>query len=158
MARVRILTILGVLLAALAVVSPALASPPAPASGTGTVTHLTTSTRTAGPNVIEERDVTGTISGDLAGTYTEHVRGVIHKGGLLTFQGTLTFNGSIEACGSQTGVVTLGVSGRRDSGDDVIVSHVRVIDAASNTIPVQGEGTIDQTGPSFTYQVQYHCK
>ncbi len=156
MARFRILAIVGALVGALVLAFPALASPPITGSGTGLVTSITTtSSRSAGPNVIEERDVAGTISGDLNGTFTEHVRGVIHKDGLLTLQGTLTFTGTIEGCGS--GMVTLGVSGRRASAADVIVSNVRVIHSASSSIAVSGVGTVIQDGPFLTYDVRYHC-
>lgn len=158
MTRVRLTAVFGALVAVLVLAFPASASRPMTGSGTGMVTSIaTTSSRAVGTNVVEERDVAGMIdTGPLNGTFTEHVRGVIHQGGLLTFRGTMTFNGSVEGCGS--GMVTLGVSGYRASAGEVVVTNVNVIDAASNTIAVHGVGIVDQAGWDLTYQVQYQCQ
>ena len=159
MLRVRFLAIFGVFVTALVLAVPVLASPPTAGTGTGTITSVSiTPVRSAGGNVTQERDLQGSIAGDLSGTFTEHVRGVIHKTGLLTFQGTMTFTGTVAGCGS--GTVTLALSGHRDAAAPVTEStaSVRVIDAASNTIAVKGVGTVYQNGTALTYDVQYHCK
>jgi hypothetical protein len=109
----------------------------------------------AGGNVIQERVLTGTVTGTLQGTFEEHVRGVIHPNGLVTFEGTMTFTGSVAGCG--TGTLTLGVTGQGVTGVPVTESTVRVINAAANTLAVRGVGTVSQTGPFMTYQVQYQC-
>ncbi len=159
MTRFRVFAIVGALVGAMVLTFPALASPPTSGSGTGTVTSLSiASSRNAGNNVIQERDLEGTIdSGALSGTFTEHVRGVIHKDGLLTFEGTMTFTGSVEGCGS--GMVTLGVSGFRAAGAPAAEStaSIRVIQGAANTIGVHGLGTVYQDGLNLTYDVRYHC-
>ena len=156
MVRFRLPTsILGVV-AALIVITPALASPPTTGTGTGAITSVSiTSSRTADGNIIQERQLTGTVTGDLDGTFVENVRGVVHSTGLVTFEGTMTFTGTVTGCGS--GTLNLGVSGPGVTGAPVTESSVRVIDAAANTIAVHGVGTISQTGPALTYQVQYHC-
>jgi hypothetical protein len=101
------------------------------------------------------RDLAGTVSGTLQGTFVEHVRGVIHPGDLVTFQGTMTFTGTLQGCGA--GTINLGVSGQGVSGAPVSESSVRVIDAASNTLSVHGVGTVNQTGTALAYAIQYQC-
>lgn len=131
--------------------------PPLQGSGTGTVESLViTSSREAGENVIQERTLTGTVTGTLEGTFVERVRGVIHGDRLVTFQGTLTFTGTLQDCGE--GTITLGVSGRGVPGVPVTEAKLRVIDQASNTIDVTGVGTVDQVGPNMEYELQYVCR
>lgn len=159
MVRFRLPAIVGVFVVSLVLAFPASASPPTVGTGTGLITSVSiVPIRTAGGNVTQERDLGGEIHGTLDGTFAEHVVGVIHGTSLLTFQGTMTFTGTVGECGS--GTVTLGVTGHRDAGAPVSESSatVRVIDAASNTIAVHGVGTVDQSGPVLTYQVQYSCQ
>jgi hypothetical protein len=80
---------------------------------------------------------------------------VIHPSGLVTFQGTIAFTGTVASCGS--GSLTLGVSGQGVTGAPVTESQVRVIGTASNTIAAHGVGTVSQTGPSLSYEIQYQC-
>jgi hypothetical protein len=111
--------------------------------------------RVAGGNVFQDRDLVGTVSGTLDGTFEENVSGVIHASGLVTFQGTMTFTGTVAGCGS--GTLTLGVSGQGVAGAPVTESSVRVIDSAANTIQAHGTGTVSQVGPNLTYEIQYTC-
>ena len=142
--------------ATLIVAASVAAAPPVTGSGTGTVgLRSVTPVRVAGGNVFQERDLAGTVSGTLVGTFEEQVSGVIHPSGLVTFEGTMTFTGTIAGCGS--GTVTLGVSGQGVAGAPVTESSVRVIDSADNTIAVHGTGTVSQVGPNLTYEIQYQC-
>lgn len=152
----RFLPTIASIIAALIFALPASASSLMTGTGSGTVTSVSiTPVLTADGNVIQERDLTGTVTGDLNGTFVEQVRGVIHPTGLVTFDGTMTFTGTVTGCGA--GTFTLGVSGQGVTGAPVTESSVRVIDAASNTLAVHGVGTVSQAGPSLTYQVQYQC-
>jgi hypothetical protein len=152
----RLVAAIGALIAALTLSVPVSASAPQTGTGTGTIgLRSITNVRSADGNLIQERDLAGTVSGTLDGTFVEHVRGVIHSTGLVTFQGTITFTGTLAGCGS--GTLTLGVSGQGVAGAPVTDSSVRVIETASNTISARGVGTVSQTGPSLTYDIQYQC-
>ena len=156
MSASRLLGGLAAAVATLIVAAPVTAAPPAQGSGTGTIgLRAVTPVRTAGGNVFQDRDLVGTVSGTLSGTFTEHVSGVIHPTGQVNFQGTMTFTGTVDGCG--TGTVTLGVTGQGVAGAPVTESSVRVIDSADNTIAVHGTGTVSQVGPSLTYEIQFQC-
>jgi hypothetical protein len=131
--------------------------PPITGSGTGVITSIEdVSSRTAGNNVIKERRLTGTLSGSLQGTFTEEVRGVIHDG-RVTFEGTLQVTGSVPQCG--TGTFVLGMNGEGQAGLSPITdAKVRVIDHASNTVPVGGTGSVHQDGASLNYEIRYTCR
>jgi hypothetical protein len=129
---------------------------PTSGSGIGTIGSLSiTPVRRADGNTIQERELKGTVSGTLVGTFEEQVRGVIHPTGLVTFQGTMTFTGTVDGCG--TGTIKLGVSGQGVTGAPETQSSVRVIDSASNSLAVHGVGTVTQRGPALTYTIQYQC-
>jgi hypothetical protein len=156
MAGSRLVATIAMLTATFLLAAPASASALLTGTGTGTVQHLSIKTvRAADGNVIQERDLAGTVTGTLQGTFIEQVRGVIHPTGLVTFEGTITFIGTVAGCGS--GTLTLGVSGQGATGAPVTDSQIRVIDAASNTIAAHGVGSVSQTGPLLNYQLQYHC-
>jgi hypothetical protein len=151
--RVAVTAILAVLVLA----APASAGPPLTGSGTGTIDSLEiTPVRDAGGNVIQERTITGTISGTLEGTYVEEVRGVIHRAGHVTFQGTMQFTGTVEGCG--TGTFTARLSGRGQAGIPITDASVTVVNQAANTLDITGVATLHQIGPAFTYEVQYVCR
>jgi hypothetical protein len=96
------------------------------------------------------------VTGVLSGTFVEHVRGVIHPSGLVTFQGTMEFTGTMEGCGE--GTILAHLSGRGQAGVPVTEASIRVIDQAGNTIAVTGTGTVEQIGPSLTYELRYVCR
>jgi hypothetical protein len=50
----------------------------------------------------------------------------------------------------------MGISGQ-GTGAQGTEAQIRVIDAGSNTIAAHGVGTLSQTGPLLTYQMQYQC-
>jgi hypothetical protein len=152
----RLREIVAGIIVALIVAAPASASAPTVGTGSGTIAvRSITPVRAAGGNLIQERELAGTVTGALEGTFVQQVQGVIHPSGLVTFAGTMTFTGTVAGCGS--GTLTLGVSGQGVAGAPVTESRVRVINAAANTIAVHGVGTVSQTGPSVTYVVQYQC-
>ena len=156
MARSRLAASIAMLIAALMVATPASASVLLSGTGTGLIEAVAiTTVRSADRNVIQERDLAGTVTGALQGTFVEHVRGVIHGTGLVTFEGTITFTGTVAGCG--TGALTMGISGQGITGAPVTQAQIRVIDSGSNTIGAHGVGTLMQSGPSLTYEMQYQC-
>jgi hypothetical protein len=156
LAVVRGLIALGTVVAGLTFAAPAYASAPTTGAGSGVITSVSiTSTREADGNIIQVRELTGTVTGTLNGTFAEQVRGVIHPSGLVTFHGVMTFDGAVAGCGS--GTVTIGLSGLGVTGAPVTVAAIRVIDQASSTLGVKGVGTVTQDGPLLSYEVRYHC-
>jgi hypothetical protein len=133
------------------------AGPPQTGSGGGMITKLQiTSSRNAGPNVIQERYIEAAIQGALEGTFVQQTKGVIHGNGLITFQGTMEFTGTVEGCGE--GTLRAALSGTGQAGVPVTDATFRVIDQASGTLGVAGTGTMHQVGPAFTYEVRYVCR
>jgi hypothetical protein len=100
------------------------------------------------------------VTGTLDGTFVQHVSGVVHPNGHVTFAGTMTFTGTVGECGE--GTVTLGLSGRGLAGQPpdfpITESRVRAINQASNTVAVTGQGTVSQTGLGITYDLKYVCR
>jgi hypothetical protein len=156
----RMLTLLlSAIIATVAFAVPVGAEPPLQqASGEGIFTGLEVlSTRFAGPNRIEVRRITGDVTGDLEGTWTQEVRGVIHPNGEVTFQGTWEFTGVVGSCG--TGTVSGSVTGKGLAGQfPVTTAHARITNQPSNSLPVVGQGTLNQQGPFVTYDLQYRCR
>src|SRR5436305_2708516 len=104
--------------AALVLAAPGAASPSTHGSGIGTVlVRSIDSSRDADGNVIQERSASGTISGAFDGIYDEHVRGVIHSDGIVTFHGLMHFTGAAGDCG--VGTVTLEFEGKAIAGAPV---------------------------------------
>jgi hypothetical protein len=150
----------GALLAALAAVvlaAPLPAGPPMTGSGTGMIqTLVITSSRAAGGNVIQERTLTGTVAGTMTGTFVEHVRGVIHSNGHVTFSGTLEFTGTLAGCG--TGTLLLRLAGQGAAGLPVTEARLVPIMGPRSTIAAHGVATVSQVGPFMTYEVRYTCR
>jgi hypothetical protein len=146
-----------ILIVALAVPAAA-ASPLQQATGSGVFTQLDiVSSRFAGPNRIEVRQISGQVFGDLTGTWSQEVRGVIHPNGQVTFQGTWSFTGEVGTCGY--GTISGTLSGEGSAGAFPITSAtVRVTNQPSNTVSVVGQGVVDQQGPFVTYDIQYRCR
>jgi hypothetical protein len=139
----------------------AAAGPPMTGTGTAVIESIEiTPIRNAGGNRIETRTLTGrTIDGTLDGTFVQHVTGVIHPNGLVTFHGVLLFTGTVEGCGWEEGTLILGLSGRGEAGMmPVTEASVRVINQAANTLLVTGQGTVFQEGPQLGYEIRYICR
>jgi hypothetical protein len=130
-----------------ALVGVAAASTPSAASGTITQTGIVAfDLRTAGPNVIIEQTVVGTIDGTLSGTFEDTLRVVIHPNGDFTAQGSGScsctvdgMSGVVEYVVSDTGEVVDGVptfAGRQvitgTSGDLAGLSGVLQIEGTVN--------------------------
>lgn len=123
-------------------------------SGTGTVALRSVEiVRQADGNVIQERSLTGTVSGALNGTYVEHVRGVVKKSGDVTFEGTMVFEGDVAGCGA--GTLVLRVEGKAVSG--LPTSEGRLTTIGGGTVDVRGIATFSQVGPALSYEAQYSC-
>lgn len=156
MARSKLAASIAMLMVAFIIATPASAAELLTGTGTGLIRSVAiTTVRSVDGNVIQERDLSGTVTGALQGTFVEHVRGVIDRTGHVTFKGTITFTGTVAGCG--TGALTMAITGRGITGVPVTEAHIRVIHAASNTLAVHGVGTLEQNGPSLTYEVQYRC-
>lgn len=126
-------------------------------SGNGYVTgNVVTSTREAGPNHIVQRDITGVLSGPLDGTFTEHVVGVVHPDGMVTFQGTLTLTGSVDGCGE--GILVGRLQGRGQANPPVTDARAAIIDQSASTVGATGQGTVHQDGPELSYTFRYSCR
>ena len=148
----RPLLLLGALLALVAA-APAVASVMT-GGGTGTVTLRSVEVvHQADGNVIQERRLEGTVSGALAGTFVEHVRGVIKKSGDVTFVGTMVFEGTVAGCGA--GTLVLRVVGEAVSG--LPTSEGRLTTTGGGTLDVQGTATFSQVGPTLAYEAKYVC-
>jgi hypothetical protein len=142
---------------ALTCAAPLTASAPVTGSGSGTIAvREVTTIRQPGGNVIQERTLEGVVTGTLQGAFVDHVRGVIHKSGLITFHGTMTFTGAVAGCGS--GTLTVGLTGTGTAGAPVTTTALHVIEHGRNTLPVHGIGTVHQVGASFTYHIRFHCE
>jgi hypothetical protein len=158
----RIITLLFALIITGAFAVPASAqSPLQQATGQGVFTELEiVSTEFAGPNRIEVRRITGQVFGDLTGTWTQEVRGVIHPNGQVTFQGEWEFTGQVGTCGY--GTVSGRLTGKGTAGPlpdfPITTARARVTDQPSNTVSVVGQGVITQQGPFVAYDLQYRCK
>jgi hypothetical protein len=156
MIAIRALTALAAGAAAVVLAAPLAAAPPVAGSGSGTiVVRDVTTIRQADGNVIQERTLEGALTGTLTGTFVEHVRGVIHKSGSVTFHGVMTFTGSVAGCGS--GTVVLGVNGRGVAGAPTTEGRLRTIAHSRSTLDVHGVGTFQQVGPSLTYEARLQC-
>lgn len=130
--------------------------PPVAGNGTGTITSLEIlSSRQAGGNVVQERRLTGTMTGALEGSVVEEVQGVIHGNGHVTFQGTVAFDGTVAGCGS--GSLQGSLSGKGIAGQPVTDATFRITNQPANTLRVNGTGTIHQVGTAFTYEFHYVC-
>jgi hypothetical protein len=134
------------------------AGPPQQGSGEGVITIADIEfVREAGGNSVQNREIHGTVTGTLEGTFVQEVRGVVHPNGHVTFQGTMTFTGTVGECGE--GTVTLGLSGHGQAGAFPITeSRVQPIRQAANDVAVTGQGTVSQSGPFITYELQYACR
>jgi hypothetical protein len=151
MGRLVALVALALLLAA-----PAAADPPTPGSGAGTVTlRAITESRTADGNTIQERQNEGVLGGAFDGSFTQDLRGVIHKDGRVTFHGFMVFVGVAGSCGA--GTVYIELEGTGIAGAPVTEGRMRTIDQAGSTVPVHVIGTFTQGANVFTYQGTFHC-
>ena len=129
--------------------------------GEGFITSLEeTSSRDAGRNRIAERTLEGVLtSGPLQGELVEHVRGVVHPTGRVTFHGTLEFTGTAEGCNNgERGTVVARIAGRGQAGAAPVTdARFALVDRAANTLSATGNGTVHQDGAQLSYTVKYVC-
>ena len=157
----RVLPILGVLVVIATCAVPVSAqSPIQQASGSGVFTQLEIlSTASAGPNRIEVRRITGQVSGDFTGIWTQEVRGVVHPNGEVTFHGIWSFTGQVGTCGE--GTIAGQLAGRGTTGPPplfpVTTAQARMTAQPANTVGIVGQGVVTQQGPFVTYTLQYRC-
>lgn len=139
-------------------VPTAASGPPLTGSGEGVITSVeVTSSTDAGGNRVEERRLEGFLTGTLEGTFVEQVRGVVHGNGQVTFQGVLEFTGTVGECGD--GVVTGRLSGSGTAGQSPQTeAKIRLVDQASSTVDVAGNGVVLQDGPFIDYEISYVCR
>ena len=83
--------------------SAAWGAPPLEGTHTATITSdVTVVVREAGGNLFTEEVFTGSFAGDLTGTSTWTMHGVLHADGSAEYQGTGTFTGTLAGCGAVT--------------------------------------------------------
>ena len=145
------------------------AGPPLSGGGTGEIVidpEGFTNIRAAGGNLIQERELSGTIEGTLDGTFEEEATGTIHRTGLITFRAELVFTGTIEGCGpdEHTLVLTLSGQGHATPQGPITEASVRLVGDERNTVQATGQGTVwqapSETEPGvseLTYELQYRC-
>jgi hypothetical protein len=93
--------------------------------------------------------------GPLTGEFIQHVRGVIHPNGQVTFQGTMTFTGTAQGCGEDPITVTAHLNGKGSAGEHPVTDARFALVVQS---PANGNGTVHQDGFALAYDVRYTCR
>jgi len=145
--------------AALLFATPAMATPPLPASGTGEITSTTfTQVRTAGGNTLVELINTGTLMGTVAGAFLERTRIVFHRSGDFTFTAVADISGSAAGCGAGVIPVRVVGSGRGPLDEAVASGKIITVGAGGEGVDVKAVLDFEQVGTTFTYSGTLHCQ
>lgn len=152
----KLLTASTLLLAGMiGIATPAWASQPGLATGSGVVfSHTQTLIRVADGNATFSVVDLSVDSGGLSGTVTDTYTATIHPDGTATGKG-------IETCssctiGGRTGsyVATFTIMGNADFSQ--YGGHLTFLQSGGGLAGLQGEGTFSGSGPFFTYSLNYH--
>jgi len=144
-------TITCLLAIGLVVARAAAATPPAQATGTGTITGAVfTVDRVAGGNRFLDGTLTATLTGTFTGTFTNHLEEVVHADGSVEFHGFGAFTGS-SPCGSGTTSVEQNGSGPSTA---ILAGHIATLESTAN---VHAVVDVAQVGSTFTYSGTFHC-
>ena len=144
--------------AVLALVAPATASSPLPASGTETFVPTLTFEKIADGNEFIGLQNPGARTGTFTGTQLFEGIFLIHKDGSFNFEGNITFTGTVAGCG--TGTVVFRSEGGGfllpDGTTNFTRNHNTTLDE-QGTLPVNA--TLDSLGigTTLTYSGEYHC-
>lgn len=131
--------------------------PPAQSGGSGTITPVSISSRTADGNTFLDIRFAGTLTGTFSGTFTETATEVIHPDGTATAHGFGTFTGQAGSCG--TGSFGFEVAARGTVA--LLMGRFGSIDQSRATVTIHTEDTFLTPGPggpgTFVYSGRYTC-
>ena len=131
--------------------------PPAAAGGSGTITPVSISSRTADGNTFLDISFAGTMTGTFAGTFTETATQVIHPDGTTEAHGFGTFTGQAGSCGSGSYGFQVGARGTVA----LLMGRFGSIDQSGATVTIHTENTFVFPGPggpgTFVYSGRYTC-
>jgi hypothetical protein len=132
----------------------AAATPPAQATGSGTITGVAiTVERIADGNRFLEVAANGTLTGTFTGGVTYHLEEVVHEDGSVNFHGFGTFTGT-SPCGT-------GRTAFEDNGSGpatfIVTAHLATVDQAESTANVHSVIDVAQVGPTVTYSGTFSC-
>ncbi len=136
--------------------SPAVASEPAAASGSGTEVFVPTGFRMADGNTIVGADLHGTVTGTLSGTWSEHALDVIHADGSQTTHAFGTFTVTTP-CG--TGSFPFELEAQQPTATSNLTGQWRSIDQNGAKLSIHTVDTFTTAPFSgvFSYSGTYHC-
>jgi hypothetical protein len=138
----------------LVVARVAAATPPAQATGNGTITGgVITVDRIADGNRFLNITTSGTLTGTFAGSFTYQIEEVVHEDGSVNFHGFGTFTGTTP-CGSSTTAFENDGSG---PATFIVSGHIATVDNAESTANVHSVIDFAQFGLTFTYSGTFHC-
>jgi hypothetical protein len=152
--RACFVTFLGMVLAALLLTQPALATTPSQGSGTFTFAATPTSTRTAGGNTFLTLTGTEAISGAITGAATVDFTQVIHSSGQSNSNGLITCACTVGGR-SGTAVFRFEGSGAFTAADPFAGQFV-VLSASGGLSGLHGDGTFSAIGAAGTYTFRWH--
>jgi hypothetical protein len=131
--------------------------PPAQSSGSGTITPVSISSRTADGNTFLDISFAGTMTGTFTGTFTETATEVIHPDGTASAHGFGTFTGQAGSCGTGSFDFVVGVHGTVA----LLMGRFGSIDQSQATVTIHTEDTFVTPGPggpgTFVYSGRYTC-
>lgn len=138
----------------LVVARVAAATPPAQATGNGTITGgVITIERIADGNRFLDITASGTLTGTFTGGFTYHLKEVVHEDGSVNFHGFGAFTGT-SPCGT-------GTTAFEDNGSGpatfIVSGHLATVDQAESTANVHSEIEFAQVGLTFTYSGTFDC-
>jgi len=138
----------------LVVARVAAATPPAQATGTGTISGVViTVERIADGNRFLDVTASGTLTGTFSGGFTYSLAEVVHEDGSVNFHGFGTFTGTTP-CGT-------GTTAFEDNGSGpatfIVTGHLAKVDQAESTAKVHSVIDFAQVGPTFTYSGTFSC-
>jgi hypothetical protein len=147
-------TITCLLAIGLVVAAGAAATPPAQATGNGTITGVViTLERVADGNKFVEVTASAMLTGTFTGAVTYHLEEAVHEDGSVDFHGFGTFTGT-SPCGT-------GTTAFEDNGSGpatfIVTAHLATADHAESTASVHSVIDVSQVGPTFTYSGTVHC-
>jgi hypothetical protein len=134
------------------------AGPPTASGGSGTITPVSISSRSADGNTFLDISFVGTMTGTFTGTFTETATEVIHPDGTATAHGFGTFTGQAGSCGTGSFGFQVGVHGTVA----LLTGRFGSIDQSGATVTIHTENTFVTPAPgggpgTFVYSGQYHC-
>lgn len=135
------------------------AAPPAPASGTFSVTEKTSLSiqPAGGGNFIIEQTTAGVFTGTFSGTFVDELRAVLHSNGNVGAQGTITCTCTVEG---KSGTIVFnqtsrGPAGSAFQGRAVILSGTGDLANMRGTLEIQGTGSNGIATVAYSGQIHF---